>query len=138
VRVAQQIDYAVRGLVKLAAIPGDEYLRAADIANDLGMPKRFFEQQIAALARADLVQCRRGRAGGCRLARPAAEISLADIIVALEGEVLDVPRVTGSAASEAWQGAASALEEHLAGVNLEGLAARQTGLDASSAAMYHI
>jgi Rrf2 family protein len=137
-RVAQQTDYAVRGLVALAGLPEGEFVRAALVAGRLGLPERFFEQQMAALAKAGIVQCRRGRVGGCRLARPAEDISLAEIVLALEGEVLDVPHVTGSATSEAWASTAQALSAHLGGVTLRALADRQRELDGGRQPMYYI
>jgi Rrf2 family protein len=138
VRVAQQTDYAVRGLVALAALPEGEFVRAATVAERLGLPERFFEQQMAALAKAGIVHCRRGRAGGCRLARPAQDVSLADVVIALEGEVLDVPRVTGSATSEAWASTAEALRTHLGRVTLKALVERQRELDGGREPMYYI
>jgi len=96
------------------------------------------EQQITALARAGAVECRRGAAGGCALARPAAEVTVRDIVLAVHGEILDVPLQTDSAAAEAWQLAAGALEDHLSTIDLASLAARQRELDAASAPMYYI
>ncbi len=137
-RVSQRLDYALRALVLLAMQPDGEHVAAGDLADRLGLPRRFVEQQVTALARAGVVECRRGAAGGCALARPAEQISVGDVVLALDGEVLDVPRQSTSAAAEVWQRAALELETFLAGVDLATVAVRQRELDASSAPMYYI
>jgi Rrf2 family protein len=137
-RVSQRLDYAVRAAVLLAGQPKGQYVAAGELALRLGLPRRFVEQQITELARAGIVTCRRGSTGGCRLARPAEDISALDIVLALNGEVLDVPRQPGSAVAEFWAGTAVALEERLAGTTLAGLLERQISLDAEHAPVYYI
>jgi Rrf2 family protein len=138
VRVPQRLDYALRALVLLALRSGDEYMAAGDIADRLGLPRRFVEQQITALARAGIVRCRRGAAGGCALARDPREISVHDIVAAVQGEVLDVPHVTGSAASAFWEQAAEHLEAFFDTVSLWELAQEQRQLDGAATTMYWI
>lgn len=137
-RVSQRLDYAVRALVLLAMQPDGEHVAAGDLADRLGLPRRFVEQQVTGLARAGIVKCRRGATGGCVLARPAEQISVRDIIEALEGEVLDVPRQAGSAAAEVWLTAAEVLAEHLGSAHLAAMAERQRVLDSESTPMYFI
>jgi Rrf2 family protein len=137
-RVPQSLDYSVRALVLLALQPPGDYIAAGELANHLGLPRRFVEQQVTALSRAGIVQCRRGASGGCALARPAGEIAVFDIVQAVQGDVLDVPRVTGSAASALWQDAADEFGRFLQGVTLEDLAERQRELDGAGASMYWI
>lgn len=137
-RVPQRLDYALRALVLLAMQPEGEVVAAGDLAERLGLPRRFVEQQITALSRAGIVTCRRGAAGGCSLSRPADGLTVGDVVHAVQGEVLDVPRTTGSSASELWAGAADALTDHLQGVTLAELAARQRALDAEKTPMYYI
>src|SRR5450759_1460154 len=137
-RVSQRLDYALRALTALAAIPAGTYVVAGDLADELGLPKRFLEQQLTALAKRGLVTCQRGAGGGCGLGRPAAQITVADVVRALQGDVLDVPRVTGSAVSEMWAAAAAGLESDLERVDLEVLAKRQASLDAAAMPMYYI
>jgi Rrf2 family protein len=138
VRVSQRADYAMRALVLLALQPDGEYVAAGDLANRLGLPRRFVEQQITALARADIVRCRRGATGGCALARSARDVSALDVVRAVEGGVLDVPHVTGSAATMLWTDAAESLESFLAAVSLADLVRRQSDLDGSKVPMYWI
>lgn len=137
-RVSQRLDYTVRGLTALAERPFGTYVAAGEIADELALPRRFVEQQFTALARAGLVDCRRGAGGGCSLARPADEITVVEVVRAVQGAVLDVPKVTGSAVSEMWANSASSLETTLEETTLYDLAHRQRELDALSAPMYYI
>jgi Rrf2 family protein len=125
-------------LVLLAMQPPGRYVAAGDLADALGLPRRFAEQQVSALARAGIVRCRRGATGGCALALPSEQISVRDVMVALEGEVLDVPRQADSATSEAWRQASETLSDRLGDISLDELAKRQCELDAASAVMYYI
>jgi len=138
VRVSQRLDYGLRAAVHIAAQPSGKAVAAGDVAQVLGLPRRFVEQQVTALARAGLVVCRRGAGGGCTLARPPAEISVADVVDALEGATLDVPHVTGSVASEVWANAADHLRSALSAVTLADLVERQAELDADRGPEYVI
>ncbi len=137
-RVPQRLDYALRALVLLALQPEGDYVPAGDLAERLTLPRRFVEQQITALARAGIVRCRRGATGGCALARPARDVTVLDVVRAVQGDALDVPRVTGSATSELWSDAAENLEGYLAGTTLAQLAERQRQIDGAGASMYWI
>jgi Rrf2 family protein len=137
-RVSQRLDYAMRALTALAQQPPGRPVVAGDLAATLGLPKRFLEQQITALGKRGLVSCQRGAAGGCVLARPAEEITVADVVRAVQGEVLDVPHTNDSAVAEMWAAAAEALARALDDVDLRRLAERQTELDEGREAMYYI
>jgi Rrf2 family protein len=137
-RVSQRLDYALRALTALAQQPAGRPVVAGELAVTLGLPKRFLEQQITALGKRGLVSCQRGAAGGCVLARPAEEITVADVVRAVQGDVLDVPHTTDSAVAEMWAGAARALAQALEAVTLRQLAERQTELDERREAMYYI
>jgi Rrf2 family protein len=137
-RVSQRLDYALRALVLLATQPDGTYVAAGDLAQHLDLPRRFVEQQITSLAHAGIVECRRGAGGGCALARAALFVSVADVVRALHGDVLDVPRRRESATTEMWESAATTLEAHLGAVTLADLAARQREIDADAHTMYYI
>lgn len=137
-RVSQRLDYAIRALVLLAEQEPGQWVAAGELAEKLRLPRRFVEQQITTLSRSGIVQCRRGAAGGCTLARSAAAITVRDVVLGLHGEILDVPHQPGSASAELWQQAALTLADYLDGVTLEDLAQRQRELDASAAPMYYI
>lgn len=78
-------DYAVRAMVTLAR-PGTGQLTAGSLASDTGIPPNYVPQVMGDLVRAGLVANRRGRNGGYRLGRPAAQISLLDVVEAIEGD----------------------------------------------------
>lgn len=137
-RVSQRLDYTLRMLVALAGMPHGTAVAAGDLAVRLGFPRRFGEQQMTALVKTGLVTARRGTGGGSALGRPADEISVLDVVRAVQGEALDVPRTTASATSEFWVDVASDMDARLASVTLAGLAVRQRALDAEQEPMYFI
>jgi Rrf2 family protein len=137
-RVSQRLDYAVRGLVALAQRPDSTPVAASEIADALSLPRRFLEQQFTALAQAGVLECRRGAGGGCTLAQDARALTVADVVRALEGAALDVPRTSGTVVSEMWADVAGALDRVLADVTLADLAARQDRLDAARSEIYYI
>jgi len=137
-RVSQRLDYVLRALTAMAQLPLGSTVVAGDLAVRLNLPKRFLEQQMTALAKRGLVSCQRGAGGGCALAKPAEDITVGDIVRALLGDVLDVPRTSGSAVAEMWRDAADRFESSLDGVTLHGLAERQNEIDAAAQPMYYI
>ncbi len=137
-RVSQRLDYTLRGLVALAAEPPGTLVAAGAIADRLGLPRRFLEQQFTLLTRASIVECRRGVGGGCRLARPAADLTVAAVVAAVQGRPVDVPHVSGSAVSEMWGELSADVGRFLTSVTIADLVTRQAGLDAASSAMYYI
>ena len=83
-RVTRLTDYATVVLTVLAARPGD-VLSAADLASAAGLELPTVAKVLRPLAQAGLVEGFRGAAGGYRLAREPAEISLVEIVEAMEG-----------------------------------------------------
>lgn len=137
-RVSQRVDYALRLLTALARQPQTRWTGSGELAEHLSLPRRFLELQVGALRTAGLVACRRGAGGGCALARAADRITVADVVRAIDGAVLDVPHTRGSAAAEVWATAAASLERELGSVTLADLAQRQRAIDAESAPIYFI
>jgi len=88
-RVSAKVDYALRAASELAAAGEDPVKREA-IAAAQGIPVPFLEQILLALKRAGIVRTRRGPDGGYWLARPAAEVTLAEVIRAVEGPLANV------------------------------------------------
>jgi Rrf2 family protein len=78
-------DYAVRAMLALARDGDERLLSARRIAGEMSIPPRFLPQVMGDLVRARLVESEPGRAGGYRLARPAADIRLLEVIEAIEG-----------------------------------------------------
>jgi Rrf2 family protein len=79
-------DYAVRAALALSRAPAGKLLSVRRIAEEMTIPVRFLPQVMRDLVAAGLVEATTGRAGGYRLARPAAEVSLLDVVEAAEGD----------------------------------------------------
>jgi Rrf2 family protein len=88
VRTTAKADYAVRAAIELAAAGG--MVNADHIAQTQEIPLNFLENILRDLRRAGLVESRRGQQGGYVLAKPAQEISVADVIRAVEGPLANV------------------------------------------------
>lgn len=86
--LTKRADYAIRAMLALARMKDDQLLSARRIAEEMGIPARFLPQVMGDLSRAGLVRAEPGRNGGYRLPRPAVEISLLDVIEAVEGDSL--------------------------------------------------
>jgi Rrf2 family protein len=108
VRTTAKADYAVRAAVELAA--AGDMITADQIAQAQGIPVNFLENILRDLRRAGIVESRRGQAGGYLLARPAEEISIADVIRAVEGGPLANVRGISPDALE-YQGSSAKLRE---------------------------
>jgi Rrf2 family protein len=86
-RVSKKAEYACRAILELAAnYAAPQPVRVKVIAQAHGIPERFLVQILLQLKTAGLVASVRGAAGGYQLARPPAEIALADVINAIDRE----------------------------------------------------
>ena len=88
-RLSARADYALRASIEIASI-GEGHVTADQVARTQQIPVKFLETILTQLRRAGLVRSQRGPDGGFWLARPAEEISLADIIRAIDGQLLGV------------------------------------------------
>ena len=87
-KISQKLEYAMRAMIELALRREDGGLvPAREIAEAQQVPLRFLEQQLGALHKAGLVESFRGAGGGCRISRDPAEIRVADIADAIEGQL---------------------------------------------------
>ena len=93
--LSQKARYALRALVELARADGDQ-LTAAEIAVRAGAPRKFLESILLQLSRNLMVASRRGKLGGYVLARPATEISFAEVIRVVDGPLALAPCVSPS------------------------------------------
>ena len=87
-RVSAKVDYAIRAMAELAAAPG--LVTAEQLASAQRIPPKFLESILSQLRSGGLVSSQRGSAGGYQLARPADEISIAEVIRELEGPIATV------------------------------------------------
>jgi Rrf2 family protein len=88
-RLSARADYALRAAIELAAAQ-DDRVTAEHLAQAQDIPPHFLEAILTHLRRSNIARSQRGPDGGFWLARPAAEISLADIIRAIDGQLLGV------------------------------------------------
>jgi Rrf2 family protein len=107
-RLSAKADYALRASVELASF-GDGHVKAEAVARAQSIPLRFLEQILLDLKHSGLVASQRGAEGGYWLARPPAEIALADVIRAVEGPLANVRGVRPEELS--YDGPASALRD---------------------------
>jgi Rrf2 family protein len=89
VRVSAKVDYAVRALAELAAA-GPGPVKGDVIAAAQKIPLNFLENILRDLRRAGMVGSQRGAVGGYRLVVPAEDVSIADVVRAVEGALADV------------------------------------------------
>jgi Rrf2 family protein len=88
-RLSARADYALRAAIEIANV-GDGHVTAEQVARAQQIPVKFLETILTQLRRAGLVRSQRGPDGGFWLARPADDITLADIIRAIDGQLLGV------------------------------------------------
>lgn len=84
--LTKRADYAIRAVLALSRVDDGERMSARRIAADERVPDRFMPQVMRDLVRAGLVEGTVGRSGGYRLAKPSAEMSLLDVVEAVEGD----------------------------------------------------
>ncbi len=89
-RVSAKADYALRACVELAAVEGAGAVKGERIAQAQEIPLKFLENILGDLRHSGLVRSQRGVEGGYWLARPATEITLAEVIRAVEGPLANV------------------------------------------------
>jgi Rrf2 family protein len=107
VRVSAKVDYALRAMAELAAAPAGPVTKER-LAQAQEIPPKFLESILLELRHAGLVASQRGAEGGYWLGRPAEEISLADVIRAVEGPLASVRGVRPDHVS--YRGAAASLQ----------------------------
>ena len=106
-RISAKAEYAVRAAVELAAATGDKPVKAERLASAQEIPLNFLENIPGELRHAGVVRSQRGAEGGFRLARPASEVTIADVIRAVDGPLASVRG--GPPESVAYVGAAEPL-----------------------------
>ena len=90
-RVSAKTDYALRAAVELAAAAGDGTpVKGERLATSQSIPLRFLENILLQMRHAGLIESRRGADGGYKLAKPPEEITLADVIRAIDGPLAGV------------------------------------------------
>ena len=124
--------YAVRALAELARRGSADPVPIGEIAKARDIPVQFLEGLFATLRRAGILHSQRGVKGGYSFARPAAEISVLEVVELLEGEL--GPEAPG--AGPVWTEAVDAVKEVLRRTSVADVAEREA--QAAGAQMYYI
>jgi Rrf2 family protein len=109
VRVSAKADYAIRAALELAAAQEGDHVKGERIAQAQGIPLKFLENILLELRHHGLVQSQRGAEGGYWLARPADEITLAEVIRAVDGPLANVRGIRPETVT--YEGAAERLRD---------------------------
>ncbi len=121
--------YALRMLIDLAQNQGEGYVSLKDIANRQEISKKYLEQIVAMLNRPDILRTNRGYQGGYRLAKPASEYTIGEILRVTEGSIAPVSCLDGDEMScdradicatlSIWKGLNKVICEYLDGITLQ-------------------
>lgn len=123
--------YALRMLIDLAEHQQDGFVSLKDVANRQGISKKYLEQIVAMLNRPDILRTNRGYQGGYRLAKPASEYTVGDVLRITEGGLEPVScldensaqceRADFCATLPIWKGLSKVINEYLDSVTLQDL-----------------
>ena len=120
--ISSKCEYGARAILELARQAIDaKPVAAVQIAEAQGIPEKYLVHILLQLKHAGLVQSVRGAHGGYRLAKTADQISLRDIVLAIDGSSLDPLPVKDEAAQalkNAWRQAGSAIDDLLAATTI--------------------
>lgn len=86
-QVTRRVDYAMRIMIELGQLDPGDCLSARELSRKTAVPKAFLHKINSDLVKAELVRTYAGAHGGVALAKPAKQISLLEMVEAVEGEV---------------------------------------------------
>ena len=130
--ITSKSPYAVRALAELARSGGNAPVPIGEIARSRDIPVQFLEGLFATLRRAGILQSQRGVKGGYSFARSPEDVTVLEVVEALEGTLgADAGRQ-----GEIWAEAVEALRERLAALTIAEVAQREAR--AAGAQMYYI
>jgi Rrf2 family cysteine metabolism transcriptional repressor len=127
--ITSKSPYAVRALAELVRSGGAGPVPIGEIARRREIPVQFLEGLFATLRRAGILQSQRGVKGGYSFARPPEELTVLEVVEALEG-------VLGAEATGVFEEAVAGLRSQLGAVTIAEVAQREAR--AAGAAMYYI
>ena len=131
-RISAKTDYAIRAAAELATAPVGQWVKTESVSNAQDIPLPFLLNILAELRTAGLVRSRRGVDGGYQLARPASELTVADIIRAVDGPLANIAgsrpedveyRGAAVALRDTWVALRATMRTVLEGVSMSDLAA---------------
>ena len=130
-RVSAKSDYALRALIEMARRADGRAVSAEELGRLQDIPHGFLQAILADLRRAGIVMSQRGQSGGWRMGRAASEVSVADVIRAVDGPLVSVYGLRPEAVSYndsaevlqlVWIAARSSLREVFEEVSIQQLA----------------
>ena len=129
-KISQKLEYACRALAQLAKYhDGRTLTRLEDLAQREAVSANFLVQILNDLRRAGLIESRRGKAGGYLLARRADQISLRQVVEAVDPSLLQCSVTrdgdSGAAVRLAWEQVSHSLQNSLGQITLDQLATKQ-------------
>jgi Rrf2 family protein len=147
VKISAKGEYAIKAMLDLALRDPDTLEPIQDIAKRQSIPQRYLEQVLLGLKRVGFLHSRRGSAGGYRLARPPAQITVGAVLRAVEGPsgVGGAGRPSRSMPGDAagdlvalWRAVSEAVDSVVDGTTLEDLRRQALERRALAKPMYHI
>ncbi len=126
-KISLKVDYACRVLVQLVRWHGrSELPHIEELAAKESIPANYLVQILNDLRSAGLVSSRRGKQGGYSLAKAPTQINLADIIKAMDGEIIDFTETpigeSGQRVARAWREVVNAFEDKARAITLDAIA----------------
>lgn len=146
-RISAKGEYAIRAIVDLAMHPSDGRVSIQEIAARQAIPHRYLEQVLLQLKRGGLLASKRGASGGYHLAKVPDQITVADVLRAVEGQMRPFETAQGrrreSTASgddlgELWEALSTAVAGVIDYVTVSELASRAAARRSAAQPMYHI
>ena len=146
-RISAKGEYAIRAVLDLALHESAGVVSIQEIATRQAIPQRYLEQVLLQLKRAGVLASRRGAAGGYQLGRSPQEITVGDVLRAVEGKEIPLGalRANGRGAeghafelAELWEEIAGAVARVVDGLTFADLAARVAERRRAAQPMYHI
>ena len=148
-KVSLRSTYGIMAAVDLAMQTGAAPIQAKSIARRQGIPARFLEQVLHAMKKAGLVSSQRGAQGGYVLSKKPSDLSVAEILEALDGPFLSVAGLNGQNSlrrgakadlllANVWDRVYAAERHVLEAITVEELAEQQRDLEQQRSLMYHI
>jgi len=146
VRISAKGEYAIQAVLDLALHRERGLTPIQEIARRQAIPQRYLEQVLLALKRAGLLTSKRGSSGGYQLTRPAEDITVADVLRAVEGAdaPFEAQRRGGRSTAERhdlaelWDEISSAVSKVVDQLTFGDLAARAQARRSAARPMYHI
>jgi Rrf2 family protein len=145
-KVSLRSTYGIMAAVDLALQDGSGPIQVKAIARRQNIPARFLEQVLHAMKKAGLVTSQRGAQGGYVLSRKPSDVSVADVLEALEGPFLPMTETNGrlhhtkseTLLAKIWKRVHEAERHVLEAITVEELADQQRQLEQQRSLMYHI